>query len=78
MGADLNQFVLATDPTDADLARRAAVHVADHIGATPAPAQAVPSRIAGAVLAKDPEIAAGFLELLAALGIRPDQIRRTA
>jgi hypothetical protein len=34
-------------------------------------------RIAGAVIAKDPVIAAGVLELLAALGIRPDQIRRT-
>jgi hypothetical protein len=78
MGSDLNQFVLATDPTDADLARRAAVHVADQIAAEhPHPLDDVMPRIAGAVIAKDPVIAAGVLELLAALGIRPDQIRRT-
>lgn len=78
MGSDLNQFVLATDPTDADLARRAAVHVADHIGAKhPHPLDEYMPRIAGAVIAKDPAVNAGVLELLAALGIRPDQIRRT-
>jgi hypothetical protein len=58
--------------------RRAAVRIADHSGAGhPHPLDEDMPRIAGAVLAKDPAIAAGVLELLDALGIRPDQIRRT-
>ena len=56
--------------------RAAAVHVADHIaGLHPHPLdQRMPS-VAGAAIATNPAATAGVLELLAALGIRPDQIK---
>jgi hypothetical protein len=78
MGAELADY--GPQPTTSEAAdqRQAAIRIADHIGAKhPHPLDDVMPRIAGAVIAKDPVIAAGVLELLAALGIRPDRIRRT-
>jgi hypothetical protein len=78
MGMELADY--GPKPTTAEAAeqRQAAVRIADQIAAEhPHPLDDVMPRIAGAVIAKDPVIAAGVLELLAALGIRPDQIRRT-
>jgi hypothetical protein len=78
MGAELADY--GAQPTTAEAAeqRKAAIRIADQIAAEhPHPLDDVMPRIAGAVIAKDPAIAAGVLELLAALGIRPDQIRRT-
>lgn len=76
-GRELDQHVLLVGEQDTDLARKTAIRIADHIGAEhPHPLDDVMPRIAGAVIAKDPAIATGVLELLAALGIRPDQIRR--
>lgn len=79
MAVELADYGPKPSIPDAVLQRLAAVRIADHIGAeNPHPLDEYMPRIAGAVLAKDPAIAAGVLELLAALGIRPDQIRRTA
>jgi hypothetical protein len=78
MGMELTDY--GPKPPTAEQAeqRRAAIRIADQIAAEhPHPLDDVMPRIAGAVIAKDPVIAAGVLELLAALGIRPDQIRRT-
>jgi hypothetical protein len=78
MGMELADY--GPKPTTSEQAelRQAAIRIADHIGAEhPHPLDEEMPRIAGAVIAKDPVIAAGVLELLAALGIRPDQIRRT-
>jgi hypothetical protein len=78
MGMELADYSPKPPTAKQDEQRRAAVRIADHIGAGhPHPLDEAMPRIAGAVLAKDPAIAAGVLELLAALGIRPDQIRRT-
>jgi len=81
MGAELRQeglHVGRTDPGEqADMERRAAVHVADQVGAEhPHHLDDEDPRQAGRELAKDPAIAAGVLELLDAIGIRPDRIRR--
>jgi hypothetical protein len=77
MGIELADYGPKPTIPDAVLQRRAAVRIADQIGAEhPHPLDEYMPRIAGAVLAKDPVIAAGVLELLAALGIRPDQISR--
>jgi hypothetical protein len=78
MGMELADY--GPKPTTAEQAelRKAAVRIADQIAAEhPHPLDDVMPRIAGAVIAKDPVIAAGVLELLAQLGIQPDQIRRT-
>lgn len=76
-GRELDQHVLLVGEQDHNLARKTAIRIADHIAARhPHPLDDVMPRIAGAVIAKDPLIAAGVLELLAALGIRPDQISR--
>lgn len=78
MGMELADYGPKPPAADAELERKAAVRIADHVAAKhPHPLDEYMPRIAGAVLAKDPAIAAGVLELLAVLGIRPDQIRRT-
>lgn len=57
--------------------RAAAIRVADHIAAEhPSDIDDLFPRHAGRQLAHDPAIAAGVLELLAALDIRPELIRR--
>lgn len=61
-----------------ELARAAAVRVADQAGAEhPHPLDDLMPRLAGRQLGQDPVIAAGVLELLDAIGIKPHQIRRT-
>jgi hypothetical protein len=78
MAVELADYGPKPSIPDAVLQRRAAVRIADHIGAEhPHPLDDEDPAQAGRELAMDPVIAAGVLELLAALGIRPDQIRRT-
>jgi hypothetical protein len=78
MGMELADYGPKPTTSEAAEQRKAAIRIADQIAAEhPHPLDDVMPRIAGAVIAKDPVIAAGVLELLAALGIRPDQIRRT-
>ncbi|MFE2710531.1 hypothetical protein ACFXKI_00720 [Streptomyces mirabilis] len=78
MGIELADYGPKPTTADAVLQRRAAVRIADQFGKEhPHPLDEYMPRIGGAVLAKDPAIAAGVLELLDQLGIRPDQIRRT-
>jgi hypothetical protein len=77
MGAELADY--GPQPTTAEAAeqRRAARRVADQFGKeNPHPQDDEDPAQAGRELAKDPVIAAGVLELVAQLGIRPDQIRR--
>lgn len=77
MGSDLNQFVLATDPTDAGLARRAAVRLADHVAAEhPHPLDGTHPALAGAAIAKDPAVRGELLDLLGALGLAKTKPRR--
>lgn len=60
------------------LDRAAAVRIADQAGVeNPHPLDESMPRLAGRQLGQDPVIAAGVLELLDAIGIKPDQIRRT-
>jgi hypothetical protein len=78
MGAELADYGPKPATSDAALQRQAAIRIADQIAAEhPHPLDEYMPRVAGAVIAKDPVVAAGVLELLAALAIRPDQIRRT-
>lgn len=77
MGSDINTAVMATDPMNARLARRAAVRIADQIAAEhPDERDELMPRLAGRELGKDPAVAAGVLELLDQLGLKPQQIRR--
>jgi hypothetical protein len=58
--------------------RAAAVHIADRVAAEhPHPLDELMPRHAGRLLAADPAVNAGVLELLDALGLKPNQIRRT-
>lgn len=59
--------------------RAAAVQIADQVGVEhPHPLDDLMPRLAGKQLGQDPVIAAGVLELLDAIGLKPHQIRRTA
>jgi hypothetical protein len=79
MGAELADYGPKPSTAEADEQRRAAVRIADQFGKEhPHPQDDEDPRQAGRELAKDPLIAAGILELVAQLGIRPDQIRRPA
>jgi hypothetical protein len=65
--------------TTADQQRAAAVHVADRIAAEhPHPLDDVMPRLAGRLIAKDPVVAVGVRELLAALGITDTTPRRAS
>jgi hypothetical protein len=78
MGAELADYGPQPSTAEADEQRRAARRVADQFGKeNPHPQDDEDPVQAGRELAKDPVIAAGVLELVAQLGIRPDQIRRT-
>ncbi len=56
--------------------RAAAVHVADRVAAEhPHPLDDLMPRLSGRLIADDPAVTAGVLDLLAAIGIRPEQIR---
>jgi hypothetical protein len=81
MGAELRQEGLLVGHTDADaqadVERRAAVRVADQFGReNPHELDELMPKLAGRELAKDPAIAAGVLELLDQLGLKPQHIRR--
>lgn len=57
--------------------RAAAVHVADRVAAEhPDPRDGLMPKLAGRELAHNPVARADVLELLDAIGLRPDQIRR--
>jgi hypothetical protein len=78
MGIELADY--GPKPADAEEGeqRRAAIRIAGQIAAEhPHPLDETVPRLAGQELAMNPVIAAGVRELLAALDIRPDQIRRT-
>lgn len=82
-GYEIDQDVLSVGtcaPGErARIERRAAVHVADRIGSEhPHPLDESMPRLSGRLIAADPAVTAGLLELLAALGIRTDHIRRRA
>ena len=77
MGADLEHAALTIGDVTAQQLRAAAVHVADRIAAEhPHPLDELMPRLSGRLIAADPAVNAGVLELLAAIGIRPDHIRR--
>ncbi|MFE2563132.1 hypothetical protein [Streptomyces mirabilis] len=79
MGMELTDYGPKPTPAEAAEQRRAAVRIADQFGKEhPHPLDDEDPRQAGRELSKDPVIAAGFLELAAALGLDPDQIRRAA
>ena len=74
---DVNQHSLAGVNVTARQARAAAVHIADRVAAEhPHPLDDLMPRLAGKQLATDPVIADELSDLLGALGIRPDHIRR--
>jgi hypothetical protein len=73
-GQELGQESLVVDRRNpgeqARINRRAAVHVADRIAAeNPHPLEDTMPRLAGRLVGQDPAVAAGLLELLAALGL---------
>ncbi|WP_405888796.1 hypothetical protein OG762_36510 [Streptomyces sp. NBC_01136] len=72
MAVELADYGPKPSIPDAVLQRRAAVRIAEH----PHPLDDRLPRLAGQELAMDPVIAAGVLELLDALGLRPKQRRR--
>ncbi|MFD9463525.1 hypothetical protein [Streptomyces sp. NPDC060027] len=77
MGAELKGDGLTVGLVNTAEQRRAAVRAADQIAAEhPDERDDLMPRLAGRELAKDPAIAAGVLELLAQLGIKPQHIRR--
>ena len=80
-GAELRQDGLHLGPTDpAEQTRRerkAAVRASDQIAAQhPHELDDLMPKLAGRELARNPVIAAGVLDLLDALGLKPDHIRR--
>jgi hypothetical protein len=77
MGAEIEVYTLIVAQMEADERRRAAVRIADQFGKeNPDPRDDLMPRLAGRELARDPVIAAGYLELLDQLGLKPEQIRR--
>ncbi|MFD8008141.1 hypothetical protein [Streptomyces mirabilis] len=79
MGAELADYGPKPTTAEPDELVRAAVRIADQFGKEhPHPQDDENPRQAGWDLCKDPAIAAGFLELAAALGLEPDRIRRAA
>lgn len=60
-GRELDQYTLACDPTDEQVLRRAAVHIADQVAAQH-------PELAGRQLAQDPAVRAELLQLLDAIG----------
>ena len=70
MGAELKHDALIVGDLEADQLRAAAVHVADRIAAEhPHPLDDVMPKLAGRLIAQDPAVTAGVLELLDALGL---------
>lgn len=74
MGAELKHDALIVGDLEADQLRAAAVHVADRIAAEhPHPLDDVTPKLAGRLIAQDPTVRAGVLELLDALGLTKEQ-----
>lgn len=74
MGAELKHDALIVGDVTADQQRAASVHIADRIaGEHPHPLDDVMPRLAGRLIAKDPAVTAGVLELLDALGLSKEQ-----
>ncbi|MER8004826.1 hypothetical protein [Streptomyces sp. NPDC094149] len=73
MGHDeLGQNTLALRGWGEGEQRKASVHVADRIAAEhPHPLDDQMPKLAGRLIGRDPVVAAGVLELLEALGLRP-------
>ncbi|OQQ13045.1 hypothetical protein B0675_40215 [Streptomyces sp. M41(2017)] len=77
MNSELSQDALTVGLVDEAVHRRAAVRVADQIGREhPDPRDDLMPRLVGRELARDPLIAASYLELLDQLGLKPEHIRR--
>ncbi|MGW2048651.1 hypothetical protein ACWCPF_26220 [Streptomyces sp. NPDC001858] len=69
-GRELDQHVLGDTFIDPNLLRRAAVHLADGIAAQhPTELDDLAPEYAGRLLAQDPTIRAGLLELIDAIGL---------
>ena len=70
MGAELKHDALIVGDLTAQQQRAAAVHVADRIAAEhPHPLDDVMPKLAGRLIAQDPAVRGGLLELLDALGL---------
>lgn len=77
MNAELSQDALTVGLVDEAERRRAAVRVADQLGREhPHELDDLMPELVGRELAQDPAIAAGVLELLDQLGLKPQHIRR--
>lgn len=69
---ELSQHTLVLRGWGEDEQRKASVHVADRIAAEhPHPLDDQMPKLAGRLIGRDPVVAAGVLELLDALGLRP-------
>lgn len=68
-GRELDQYTLACNPTDEQVLRRAAVHIADQVAAqNPHELDGLMPKLAGRQLANDPAVRAELLQLLDAIG----------
>jgi hypothetical protein len=77
MNSELSQDALTVGLVDEAEHRRAAVRVADQLGREhPHELDDLMPKLAGRELAQEPAIAAGVLELLDQLGLKPQHIRR--
>lgn len=81
MGVDLTGYEpkrRRSEAVEADERRAAAVHVADRVGAEHShPLDDLMPRLAGRLIAEDPAVRDDVTDLLDALGLKPDQVRRT-
>ncbi|MFJ4925370.1 hypothetical protein [Streptomyces sp. NPDC088736] len=77
-GSEIESYALeAISGLDRKTRRRAAIRVADQFGKeNPDPRDDLMPKLAGRDLGRDSVIAAGYLELLDQLGLKPEQIRR--
>jgi len=70
MGSELKQEALVVGDLPEAARRAAAVHCADRVAAEhPHPLDDCMPKLSGRLIAKDPAVAAGVLELLAVLGL---------
>lgn len=70
MGTELKQEALVVGDLTEAVRRAAAVHCADRVAAEhPHPLDDCMPKLSGRLIAKDPAVTAGVLELLAALGL---------
>lgn len=75
-GRELDQYTLACDPTDEQVLRRAAVHIADRIAAEhPTEFDEAAPEYAGRLIAQDPTVRAAVRDLLDAIGYPTNRTR---